>query len=230
MTNKQQIKLLKICFSLLVICAMELVYLHIVEKQQQYYEVKAQKLEQLKIQNELEKEKLELIKHEQELRRQQLQNLADFIHNNKSKKSNIEDKYLANRIVFWANTWNLQPEFLASLICTESNFYQYAKSYMDCRGLGQASKETWDWFNAQFVWPRYKQTWSFEVDVYDIDKNLQFTCWYINKLFEYEHLNNDLYRVLIAYNAGPYSKPVRNNIKYWGYSDKIIKMTDSLLS
>lgn len=228
--SKQQLKLLVICFAFLLLCVLGLTCLYFAEKQSDYEkQVQLQNLEQLKIQNELEKERLLSIKREQELKQKQIDTIAAFIEANKSSKSTTDSTYLSNRIIFWANTWNIQPEFLASLICAESNFYKYAKSHMNCRGLGQASKETWDWFNESYVWHIYSTVWRFENDVYDIDKNLQFTCWYINKLQEYDFLNNDLYKVLIAYNCGPYSSQIKRNIKYWGYSDKILKMTDSLL-
>lgn len=121
--------------------------------------------------------------------------------------SSYSSEEIWSKVLSYSTRFSVDSVFILALIEKESNFKEtaVARDYNRTESIGwsQASKGAWDTFNAKYVWPLYKTTWSIE-DKKDIDKSLTFICWYINYLQQHYgsriHNSHDLYA---AYNGGP---------------------------
>lgn len=139
--------------------------------------------------------------------------ICEVINSNKSPKSNIETTSIYWKVVVEANKWKIDPCIILALIEKESNFYEEAvgKDYykkdkqgyrIESLGWSQVTKSTWDTFNANYVWPKYKETWPVE-DKKDPDKSLTFICWYLTWLQNYNKNITNVETLYAAYNGGP---------------------------
>lgn len=125
----------------------------------------------------------------------------------KASLSSYTSESIYFKVIAASTNWEVDPVFVLALIEKESNFKEdaVAKDYDKTESLGwsQASKDMWDTFNAQYVWPNYNEAWPLEYKN-DADKSLTFICWTINWLKAYYSSKvktaHDLYA---AYNGGP---------------------------
>lgn len=124
----------------------------------------------------------------------------------KVSKSKLTPEEIYSKVESASKEWNISKFFLLALLEKECNFKEssIARDYDKTGSVGwsQATKETWDWFNSQYVWKKYKTTYSYE-DRFDPDKSLEFIGWYLTYLKSFKSVKTleDLYT---AYNGGPY--------------------------
>lgn len=154
-----------------------------------------------------------LPKTEKEIRNQ----VREEIRKNKAKASAIDSNVIYTKVLAESNKWKLNTSLILAIIETECNFYENAKAadYDTTGSIGwsQATKKTWDWFNAQWVWPQYKTTYSYD-DRYDIDKSLEFICWYVDFLRKsYPEKTKTYKEIYYCYNAGPNYKSVNKKME-----------------
>lgn len=88
--------------------------------------------------------------------------------------------------------YNLDPALLYAILRQESHFNPYANSPSGAKGLMQIMPAT-----ARAMGLKSSQ------DLFDPSVNLEIAQIYIDKLFENRHVNGDIARMLVAYNAGP---------------------------
>lgn len=153
----------------------------------------------------------------------------------KASVSSYTSESIYFKVMSTAAVWNVDPTFVLALIEKESNFKEdaVAKDYDVTESLGwsQASKNMWDTFNAQYVWPTYGATWGLE-DKKDADKSLKFICWTINWLQEhYSSKIKTAHDLYAAYNGGPSGmnkKAVQRNADKFDeiYSRYFVAMND----
>lgn len=151
------------------------------------------------------------------LERVRVENVCEEI--NKVSQSKLSSQEILQKTNTYAKKFNLDIFFVLALIQKECDFKEtaIAKDYNTTGSLGwsQATKYTWDDFNAKYVWPKYKKVYSYQ-DRLDPDKSLEFICWYLDYLkknFEEIVTLEDLYT---AYNGGPHGlhkESARKNAK-----------------
>ncbi len=101
-----------------------------------------------------------------------------------------------------AENYNLEPELLAAVIKTESNFYPVSLSSPGARGLMQIMPETGTWIAEK------SGLGNFSADrLYEPEYNIQLGSWYLNYLRK--EFNNNLTLALAAYNGG------KANVEKW---------------
>ncbi len=91
----------------------------------------------------------------------------------------------------YSELYQIEDELIFSIIKAESNFYPYAKSKKDAKGLMQIIDQTWDWGCSELG---YKS-----MNYYSINDNIKIGTWYIRKLIN-EFGTEEL--AVLAYNAG----------------------------
>lgn len=94
-----------------------------------------------------------------------------------------------------AESYNLQPAFVASIIRNESSFQPRAESGVGARGLMQLMPDTAEWIAGKMK----IQGYAFD-RMYDPESNIRFGCWYLNYLSSLFH--GDPVCVACAYHAG----------------------------
>ncbi len=94
-----------------------------------------------------------------------------------------------------ADTYNLQPAFVAAIIFNESSFRPEVESDAGARGLMQLMPDTAEWIAHKLKTEQY----SFE-RMLDPGSNIQFGCWYLNYLSKL--FRGDPICVACAYHAG----------------------------
>lgn len=102
----------------------------------------------------------------------------------------------------YSKEYNLSPYFVASIIKTESNFNEGAKSHKSAYGLMQITPKTAKWAAEKMGLINYSDELLFSPEF-----NIRMGCWYLGNLNKEFNNNGDL--VLAAYNAG------RGNVKKW---------------
>ncbi len=96
----------------------------------------------------------------------------------------------------YAQEYNLQPAFVASIILNESSYRPTAESAVGARGLMQLMEDTAAWINDQYLRiPGY----SFQM-MWDPETNIRFGCWYLGYLSR--RFRGDPVSVIAAYHAG----------------------------
>ncbi len=97
------------------------------------------------------------------------------------------------QISLYSTIYNLDASLVSSVINAESGFDTKATSSKGARGLMQIMPAT-----GQYIADSLGQSFDF-VDLYDVDTNIQYGCFYLRYLFD-KFDNIDL--VLASYNAG----------------------------
>lgn len=161
--------------------------------------------------------KVQQIDQQFNLEKIRMENVCEEI--SKVSQSKLSSQEILQKTTTYAKRFNVDTFFVLALIQKECDFEEtsVAKDYNTTGSLGwsQATKGTWDDFNAKYVWPKYKKVYSYQ-DRLDPDKSLEFICWYLNYLkknFEEIVTLEDLYT---AYNGGPYGlhkEDARRNAK-----------------
>ena len=77
----------------------------------------------------------------------------------------------------YAQRYNLDPQLVRAIIKVESNFNPRCVSRADARGLMQVIREDWD-----DTMQRLGETWLFDEQVFDPNKNIHVGCHYLNWL------------------------------------------------
>ena len=104
-----------------------------------------------------------------------------------------------------ANTYGLQPAYVAAVVFTESKFEPGAKSSAGAIGLMQLLPDT-----AQGIADRTGGGNFTTSDLYDPELNVRYGCWYLNALRDkYSDHPQALELALAAYNAG------QGNVDRW---------------
>lgn len=97
-------------------------------------------------------------------------------------------------IVEYSEKQDIDPFLVASIIRTESNFYNQAVSKKDAKGLMQITPTTAEWISGEINEVNFT-----EDDLFDPKTNIKFGTWYLNKIgTNYD----DLDIILSCYNAG----------------------------
>lgn len=99
----------------------------------------------------------------------------------------------------YAREYNLDENFVYSVIKAESKFDPEAKSYRGAKGLMQIADVTRDWAIEELDLDE-------NIDIYDPETNILIGCWYLNRLYQDF---GDLDLVIAAYNGGS------GNVKKW---------------
>lgn len=90
--------------------------------------------------------------------------------------------------------YDLEPEFIAAVIYTESKFKENSESSAGAKGLMQLMPNT-------FMWLVEKRGDSYtESDIMTPEVNIDYGCYYLSWLDKY--LPGDIYTATAAYNAG----------------------------
>lgn len=97
---------------------------------------------------------------------------------------------------------NVDPNLVAAIIKTESNFSTGAESKVGARGIMQIMPETGSWAAKRMNLHGFQTD-----DLYKADTNIKIGCWYLNDLNQEFGGNKIL--VVAAYNGG------RGNVKAW---------------
>lgn len=117
-------------------------------------------------------------------------------------------------IVKYSNQYKLDPNFVAAVIKTESNFNTKAASSKGAYGLMQITDTTGEWAASQM-----KIDFTVE-KLKDPEFNISMGCWYLDNLRT--EFNGDMDLVLAAYNGGI------GNVKKWLQQDAHSKDGKSL--
>jgi soluble lytic murein transglycosylase len=97
---------------------------------------------------------------------------------------------------------NVDPNLVAAIIKTESNFSTGAESNAGARGIMQIMPETGSWAAKRM------NLYGFQPDdLYKAETNIKIGCWYLNDLSR--EFNGNKILVIAAYNGG------RGNVKEW---------------
>lgn len=99
----------------------------------------------------------------------------------------------------YSKQYKVDENLVYAIIKTESNFFPYAKSKANSKGLMQVSDDT-------FEYAKTKIDISSN-DIYNKQANIQAGIWYLSNLLE--RFNNNEYYAILAYNAGP------ENVSKW---------------
>lgn len=97
-------------------------------------------------------------------------------------------------IVEYSEKQDIDPFLVASIIRTESNFYNQAVSKKDAKGLMQITPTTAEWIAGEINEVNFSKE-----DLFDPKMNIKFGTWYLNRIgTNYD----DLDIILSCYNAG----------------------------
>lgn len=110
-------------------------------------------------------------------------------------------------IVRNAEAHGLDPLLVAAVIKAESNFWTWAVSKKDARGLMQLTPPTGRWVAGQLGMPDFK-----EQMLHDPEFNIALGCWYLSHLLA--DYGGSLPMALAAWNGG------RTNVDSWLYSGR----------
>lgn len=99
-------------------------------------------------------------------------------------------------IALSAKAYKVDPVLIASIIRVETNFNPDKLSKKGAVGLMQLMPDTADWIVKKAGYAEETSQ-----SLHRPDVNIEVGAWYLNSL--YNQFNNNLYAVLVAYNAGP---------------------------
>lgn len=97
---------------------------------------------------------------------------------------------------------NVDPQLVAAIIKTESNFSSGAESKVGARGIMQIMPETGVWAARKMNLKGFSPD-----DLYNTGINIKIGCWYLNNLDQ--EFNGNKILVVAAYNGG------RGNVRDW---------------
>lgn len=142
-------------------------------------------------------------------------------------KSELTPEKIYSKVEETSKEWNIDKFFILALLEKECNFNEkaIAEDYLKTGSVGwsQATTETWDTFNSQYVWKKYKTTYSYE-DRFDPDKSLEFIGWCLNWMKKYSKYDIETIHDLYAcYNAG-INSDFKNNEKAQTHANDFLKM------
>ena len=99
-------------------------------------------------------------------------------------------------IVKYADEYDLDPNFVAAVICTESRFDSEAVSNKGAMGLMQIMPSTGEWIAGKL-----QEDENFtEQDLFDPEISVRYGCWYLD--FLNKRYAGDQTLILAGYNAG----------------------------
>lgn len=104
----------------------------------------------------------------------------------------------------YSKEYNLDENFVYSIIKAESKFNPNALSHKGAKGLMQIADITRDWAIVELDLDE-------NIDIYDPETNIMIGCWYLNRLYK-EFGDTDL--VIAAYNGGS------GNVSKWLADEK----------
>ena len=104
----------------------------------------------------------------------------------------------------YSKEYNLDENFVYSIIKAESKFNPKALSHKGAKGLMQIADITRDWAIVELDLDK-------NIDIYDPETNIMIGCWYLNHLYK-EFGDTDL--VIAAYNGGS------GNVSKWLADEK----------
>ena len=104
----------------------------------------------------------------------------------------------------YSKEYNLDENFVYSIIKAESKFNPNALSHKGAKGLMQIADITRDWAIVELDLDK-------NIDIYDPETNIMIGCWYLNRLYK-EFGDTDL--VIAAYNGGS------GNVSKWLADEK----------
>lgn len=104
----------------------------------------------------------------------------------------------------YSKEYNLDENFVYSIIKAESKFNPNALSHKGAKGLMQIADITRDWAIVELDLEK-------DIDIYDPEINIMIGCWYLNRLYK-EFGDTDL--VIAAYNGGS------GNVSKWLADEK----------
>ena len=104
----------------------------------------------------------------------------------------------------YSKEYNLDENFVYSIIKAESKFNPNALSHKGAKGLMQIADITRDWAIVELDLEK-------DIDIYDPETNIMIGCWYLNHLYK-EFGDTDL--VIAAYNGGS------GNVSKWLADEK----------
>lgn len=145
----------------------------------------------------------------------------------KISKSELKPEEIYSKVEQASKDWNINKFFLLALLEKECNFSEtaIARDFNKTGSVGwsQATRDTWDTFNSQYVWKTYGKTYSYE-DRYDPDKSLEFIGWCLNWMIKYsKYPIRSLHDLYACYNAG-INADFKNNKDAQANADKILEM------
>lgn len=145
----------------------------------------------------------------------------------KVSKSKLAPEEIYSKVEKASKEWNINKFFLLALLEKECNFKELsiARDHDKTGSVGwsQATKETWDTFNSQYVWKKYQKTYSYE-DRFDPDKSLEFIGWCLNWMSKYsKYPIRSIHDLYACYNAG-INSDFKNNKNAQVNADKLIEM------
>lgn len=160
-----------------------------------------------------------------------LSNLPNYIGLDGSKESpkEIDFDYVYERAKYWTSVYNINLPFHLSLMYVESNYRNGAVSPAGCVGLCQLSKDAVDQFNTAMWHAGVDKFYTLEEVRWDIDKNIEVSCWYLDWLWEYrKSYTNNIRKYIMSYNYGRTGVINAINTNTYGYADNIIYIRDAL--
>lgn len=111
-------------------------------------------------------------------------------------------------VLYWAQTYEVDPMLVNTFIRTESGFDPDATSTVDARGLMQMTEETFEWIKGKIA-PDEELTFD---DLYDPQVSVRFGCYYLRLCLQ--RYDNDVATVAAAYHNG------------WGTVDRLLTMQE----
>lgn len=110
-------------------------------------------------------------------------------------RSRFQLKYV-ELIQKYSTEYDLEPSFVAGVICTESRFREEAVSRAGARGLMQIMPATGEEIAAALGVPFHVE------DLFDPETSIRFGCYYLRQQLDRFDQNKAV--ALAAYNAGPH--------------------------
>ncbi|MDL2289365.1 lytic transglycosylase domain-containing protein [Clostridia bacterium OttesenSCG-928-F22] len=95
----------------------------------------------------------------------------------------------------YAKEYDLDPNFVAAVICTESRFKEKAASGKGAMGLMQIMPDTGKW-----IAEKLKEEWAGNESLYEPERNIRYGCWFLRYL--QDRYEGDTTLQLAGYNAG----------------------------
>lgn len=101
----------------------------------------------------------------------------------------------SNFVLKYSSKYNLNANFVYSIIKAESGFNPDATSVKNARGLMQITDQTGEWIYGLLGYDNFNKNF-----LYDPEKNIEIGCYYISRLIN--QFNGNVDTALAAYNAG----------------------------
>ena len=110
----------------------------------------------------------------------------------------------ADTILYYANTYELDPALVSAIILSESSFDPMAESRLGARGLMQLMPDTAEWIAHKL--DEDDETYTFD-NLYNPEVNIRYGTWYLGYLSR--RFNKDATKIICAYHAG------QGNVDAW---------------